>query len=94
MPAPKLPPKREFSEPEKLTENWLIEHKDHSLLWHVHTVFNGKRGVKYRECKCYTCRKVARLKLEDVRAKVEPMPPKESRRRTSLKKSNFNTMIF
>jgi hypothetical protein len=96
MPVPKFVVKK-FSEPEKLNDKWLIEHSQHSLLWSVHTVFNGKHGVKYRECRCYTCRKIAQLKLEEVCAESQPMLQrkrnKRSLKKSSFKKSSFNTGI-
>ncbi len=88
------PQKREFSAPEDLTDDWIIEHSKHGLMWSVHTVFKGNRGIKYRECMCYKCRKIARLELESVHAERQPVPPKESRKHRVPKKSNFNTIIL
>ena len=77
--------KKEFSAPVELTDEWLLEHSPHGLLWSVHTVFNGNDGVKYRECRCYHCRQVAQIKLEDVTTKPVPKEPPQKRRKASKK---------
>lgn len=61
-------PANVFGMPVELDDNWIVEHKDHSLCWMNHTVFDKKKktGARFRECICYTCRKVARQLLTEV----------------------------
>ena len=70
--------KKDFGVPEKLTDIWIDEHKDHNPVWSIHTVFEGTQGIKYRECKCYGCCKVAQIKLEDVQTEAQRTPPRQS----------------
>jgi hypothetical protein len=72
-----------------LNDNWITTHKDHSLCWLNHTVFRNKEsvGAKFRECICYTCRKVARQLLEEVIA--EPVSFKREKR-IRKKKNEIN----
>lgn len=55
-----------FSEPVVLDDKWLSSHNAHSIGWSTRTVFNGKKGTKYKECRCYTCRSIAWEKIQDV----------------------------
>jgi hypothetical protein len=82
MPAQKASPVRQFSTPVPLTDTWLEEHKSHSIGWSTHTVFKGKRGTQYKECRCYICQSVAQEKIGEVKAVVQKAPKTESKRRT------------
>jgi hypothetical protein len=57
-----------FGSPVELTDNWINEHREHSLCWMNHTVFQKKKsaGQRFKECICYTCRKVARQLIGEV----------------------------
>jgi hypothetical protein len=79
--------------PNDLDESWLNEHKDHSLCWMSHTVFEKKKksGMKFRECICYTCNKSARQLIEEVDVIKAQVIEKKKR---SRKKSNKDTVIL
>lgn len=72
---------KEFSPPEDLTDEWLKEHEPHGLMWGKHTVFEGEDGIKYKEGRCYMCRKVARVKIEEASAKAVPHIPEKKKSR-------------
>jgi hypothetical protein len=73
----------EFSSPVPLKEDWLEKHKDHMLVWVRHTIFDGKQGVEYKECRCYTCTKVAREVICEVSTAPEKKSGKTKRRERS-----------
>jgi hypothetical protein len=79
MPAQKASP--QFSTPVPLTDTWLKEHESHSIGWSIHTVFNGKIGKQYKECKCYICRSVAQEKIGNVKTDYQKIPKTKSKRR-------------
>lgn len=82
MPTPKILPISLFNEPVPLTDIWLKEHNSHSIGWSTHTIFNGQYGEKYRECRCYICRSVAREKIGTVKAEYEKIPKKNTTKNT------------
>lgn len=63
-----------FGKPTELDDAWIENHKGHSLCWMNHTIFAKaeKNGTKFRECICYTCRKVARQLLGQVNEMQAP----------------------
>jgi len=75
-----------FSNPVPLTDLWMTQHKDHSLVTCFHTVFSGTQGAKYKECRCYTCSVSARVHVQDVEACIEDPPQIPSKKRPSRKK--------
>jgi len=92
---PRKVEKTEFTSPVKLTEKWLDQHKGHMLVWLEHTVFEGQEGIKYKECKCYTCSTVARKKIGKDKAvmqkKGKPSPGKRPMRRGRPRKVSHET---
>jgi hypothetical protein len=72
-----------FGTPESLDDKWIANHKDHSLCWMNHTVFDKqeKTGRKFKECICYTCRKAARQLLGEVNEKLAPVAEKNSKKK-------------
>jgi hypothetical protein len=76
----------EFGRSVDLTEEWLSKHKGHMLVWVKHTVFKGKQGIEYRECRCYTCTKVAQEALCEVSTVPQKKPEKEKSKRWPKKK--------
>jgi hypothetical protein len=84
-----------FGKPEDLDNNWIINHKDHSLCWMNHTVFDKKEktGRKFRECICYTCRKVAQQLLGEVGETLAPVAEKK-KRPTKSKKKRIDVVAF
>lgn len=57
-----------FGSPVELNDAWIATHKDHSLCWMNHTVFDKKEkiGRIFRECICYSCTKIARQLLGEI----------------------------
>ncbi len=72
-----------FGTPSELNETWLSTHKEHSLCWVNHTIFEKKKGGrKFRECICYTCKKSAREflnKVADIRIPSEKSKKRKKR---------------
>jgi len=82
-----------FGTPVALDDNWIADHKEHSLCWMNHTVFDKKEksGRKFKECICYTCRKVARQLLGEVDETLAPVVEKKKR---SSKKKRVDVVAF
>ena len=75
-----------FGKPANLDDAWLEAHGEHILIWCKHTVFTGMDGTEYSECRCYSCRQIARKTLREVATTPEKKPPKEVRK---MRKNNF-----
>lgn len=95
MARPPEKKKIEFGRAAELTEDWLSAHEGHQTVMFTHTVFKGKSGIKYRECRCYTCKKMAREAIGEASAQREKhTPEKNTCKRGRPKKGEIKNRSF
>jgi hypothetical protein len=77
-----------FDSPVELNDAWIADHKDHSLCWMNHTVFDKKEkiGSIFKECICYSCLKVARQLLGEIGEIQAPAAEKKAKAKHKSKK--------
>ena len=84
-------PENLFSSPVELNDEWMAAHKDHSLCWMNHTVFDKKEkiGRIFRECICYSCTNIARQLLGEIGEIQTPVVKKCKSKRNRIENVFF-----
>jgi 5-methylthioribose kinase len=84
-----------FSNTVELNNSWIEAHKDHSLCWMNHTVFENKEkiGHIFRECICYSCTKIARKLLGEIGEIQAPVVTANKKVKVAKKKQKSKLKI-
>lgn len=88
-----------FGSPVELNDAWITDHKDHSLCWMNHTVFDKKEkiGRIFKECICYSCTKIARQllgEIEEIKAPITAEIKAKAKRKSKSKRNRIENVFF
>jgi 5-methylthioribose kinase len=85
-----------FGSPVELDDAWIADHKDHSLCWMNHTVFDKKKNIShiFKECICYSCTKIARKLIGDIGQIKAPVTSDKKAKVIKGRRSKIESVFF